>query len=555
MSVVVRPQELPEAHRARVVAQLAGVLGTSSAALERDIAEGEKLSGVEPIVVAEDVDPVVQATIEERYREIPGVSLERTYIREYPLGETAAHLVGYVQPIPREKEQEYLRRGYRRTEAVGVAGIERQYEQYLRGIAGTRRYEVDATGDLTDRGNIGRVDPRPGKNVRLSLDLPTQRALEEQLRVRVLTTSAPAAAGVALDPGTGEVLALASYPAYDPSVFDGAPRTARRRARLVTGAGGTRPLLNRAIEGQYPPASTFKAITAIAGLEEEYFTADEEIAAPAEQRYYDTIFRNFGSENLGVQQLTGALKWSADTYFYEIGDRLWQGFLGRNLNHLQEWSRRFGFGKPTGIDIPGEQGGRVPDEAWKREWYKDDPTNNFWKPGDVINMSVGQGDLLVTPLQMAVAYAAIANGGTVWRPTLVRTVESPEGSKLVSPGRSRASRPLEASEANLDAVQDGLYLVANNGDGTASGVFGLLPDAVKVAGKTGTAENTVAGRPAPDHSWFVGYAPFDSPRVVVAIVVENGGQGANAAAPAVCQVIAANLKFDPDSCGTSARAN
>lgn len=545
-NVVINPQELPRAHRARVLAQLARALRTSPAALEKTLEEGEKLSAVEPVVIAEDVVPVVQAYIEERQRQLPGVALDSSYAREYPEGTIAAHILGYTQPIPADDVETYLRRGYRRDERVGVYGTERQYERYLRGKAGTRTYEVDASGETTDRGDIALQPPRQGNNLQLSIDLKTQKVLEDQLRTRVeLSGSSEAAAGVALDPQTGEVLALASYPTFEPEAF------ARHQQRKIAGyAKLNQPFFDRAIQGQYPAASTFKAITATAALESGHLEPDELVGSPSETVLYKQRFKNFGGVHFGDITVRKALMLSADTFFDSVASRMYEDRQRPNL--LQDWARKFGLGQPTGIDLPGEASGLVPTPEWKRQQEQFKGTfEQDWLPGDTIQMSIGQKLLQVTPLQMAVAYAAIANGGKVVTPTIVRRIQDLGGTRVLDRSRSRRVRDLGASKLDLGVVKDGLYMVANEYDGTASGVFQLLPEYAKVAGKTGTAEVP----PHPDHSWFVGYAPYFDPKIVVAIVVENGGTGANSAAPAVCQVMAQYLEFDGASCGSGARAN
>ena len=565
-NIVIRPQDLPAAHRAQVFAMLSGALHTTPRAIQAKIDKagcasqaearlhpGCGNSSLQSVVIAEDVSPIEQAFVEERPRQLPGVGLEATYLREYPQkigGHTVAgQLLGYTQPIPAEKADLYRRKGYRLDEHVGVAGIEAQYEDYLRGTPGQFRFEVDANGEQTDRGVISAIPPRPGRNLRLSIDLPTQRALEDQLRERVqLSGFSKAAAGVALDPRTGEVLALASYPSYDPDAF-----ARGQQKKIVAFEKDPRNLFfDRAIQGQYPAASTFKAITSVAALETGHLTPDEAIGSPGEITLYNQVFQNFGKQAFGLLTVRTALKVSADTFFDSVATRFYQDYLNHHRNELQDWAEKFGYGRRTGIDLPNEASGVVPTPEWKKETFKDskDPLARTWLPGDTIQMAIGQKDLQVTPLQVAVAYSAIANGGRVVTPTLVDQVQQSDGTTVLDPSRSRPVRSLGASPATLQVVKDGLYMVANNGDGTAAGVFQGLPEDVKAAGKTGTAENA-----GPDHSWFVGYAPYYAPRIVVAIVVENGGQGANAAAPAVCRVMSAYLKFAAGDCGSGAKAN
>ena len=362
----------------------------------------------------------------------------------------------------------------------------------------------------------------------------------------VASGTSTGAAGVALDPKTGAVLAMASYPTYAPDVFEsGTPREVRR---VLTSPG--RPLLNRAIGGEYPAGSTFKAITASAALASGLYHPGELIDAPGSVVLYKTRFHGFNNEAFGPIALPKALEVSSDTFFYALGDR---SYRMRGWP-LQDWSQKFGLGSPTGLDLTeGESGGLVPDLAYKRQTCdrKVDPINCSWRPGDSINMSIGQGNVLVTPLQMATAYAAIANGGKVLTPTLGNAVVDADGRVLRDLISARASRALGLPAADLDQVKQGLLLAANGNEGTATPVFGNLPSADKVAGKTGTAENPSKI----DHAWYVGYAPADDPKIVVAVVVERGGQGANSAAPAVCETMAADLNFDAARCGTAAKTN
>jgi penicillin-binding protein 2 len=531
-NVVIHPQELPEVHEERVLQQLSRTLKIPVGELQEVLKTGREASGVEPITIAEDVNAQVQAYVAERRRQLPGVALDRSYVRDYPQGTTAAHVVGYVQPIPADDIDTYLNRGYQRDERVGVYGLEKQYERYLRGRAGTRRYEVDRSGDITDRGNVSLTPPRPGNDLRLTIDLDVQKVLEDQLQARVkISGSSEAAAGVVLDPSNGDAFA----------------RNQQKRIRGFDRLN--QAYFNRAIQGTYPAASTFKPITAIAALQAGFIEADTLIGSPAEIVLYNQKFKNYGDLYFGEIGLRQALMYSADTYFYSVGSKFWEDKQRPEL--LQDWAKKFGLGTPTGIDLGGEAGGLVADEEWKKEQPRSVFGGQGWLPGDTIQMSIGQNLLTATPLQMGVAYSAIANDGKVVTPSLVKSVENQGGARLLDRSRGRRVRALGASQGYIDAVKDGLYMVTNDFDGTASGVFQTLPEAVKAAGKTGTAEVP----PRPDHSWFVGYAPFFAPKVVVAIVVENGGTGANAAAPAVCQVMAVSLAFDSESCGVGARAN
>jgi len=547
LNLVAQPQELTGDAGARTLRHLSTALGHPAGYFEAAVAKATTISPFDPVVLQEDAPPALQAYVEERQAQLPGIRLQAAYQREYPNGSMAAHILGYTGPIPAESIKTYRDQGYLGDETVGRAGVEAEYERYLRGIAGRQQVEVNAQGDIVGRGVISQTAPRPGETLRLSIDLNVQRALEAALKAQVVSAgTSTGAAGVALDPKTGAVLAMASYPTYQPNVFEsGTPRDVRR---VLTSPG--RPLLNRAIGGEYPAGSTFKAITASAALASGLYRPGEVIDAPGSLVLYKTRFHGFNDEAFGPIALPKALEVSSDTFFYTLGDR---SYRMRGWP-LQEWSQKFGLGSPTGLDLTeGESGGLVPDLAYKRQTCnrKLDPINCSWRPGDSINMSIGQGNVLVTPLQMASAYAAIANGGKVITPTLGNAVVDADGRVLRDLISARASRDLGLPPDDLSLIKQGLALAANGNEGTATPVFGNLPAAFKVAGKTGTAENPSKI----DHAWYVGYAPADNPKIVVAVVVERGGQGANSAAPAVCEAMAADLGFDSTRCGSAAKTN
>lgn len=547
LNLVAEPQQLEGPEGVAALRRLSVALGHPPGYFSAKVKKAQEARPFEAVVLEEETTPELQAYVEERRSQLPGISLQAAYVRDYPQGSLAAHLLGYVGPIPAEKAKEYEGRGYLGNETVGRAGIEAEYEQYLRGIAGREQVEVDARGEVVGRGVLSQAPPRPGETLRLSIDMKTQKALEAALRAEVQGSgTSTGAAGVALDPRTGAVLALASYPTFNPDVFQSG--SAREVRRVLTSP--SRPLLDRAIGGEYPAASTFKAITAAAALETGLYTPGETIDSPGSVVLYKTRFQGFNNQAHGVITLPEALEVSSDTFFYELADRTYrtQGWP------MQDWSRRFGFGRPTGLDLTeGESAGLVPDLAYKRQTCdrKVDPINCSWRPGDSVNMSIGQGNVLVTPIQMATAYAALANGGTIVTPTLGRAVVDADGRVLRDLVSARALRPLGLSKDNLEIIQSGLRRAANGNGGTATPVFGALPERFRVAGKTGTAENTSGI----DHAWWVGYAPVDDPKIVVAIVVERGGQGANSAAPAACAAIGAYLGFGADRCGTGAKAN
>ena len=551
-NVVARPRELTGARRERVLRRLAPLLDTPYAELDATVAAGEN-TPYQSVAIASDIDPKLAISLQERPRQFPGISLQQSYVRDYrqtPDGQPhAAHAVGYTGAITEDRIASYRERGYLGDERVGVTGLEASYETFLRGTPGEVRVEVDAAGQPVGRGVVSSVAPSPGSNVETSIDSGTQRALEDALRTRTkLNGLAEGAAGVALDPRTGEVLAIASFPSFDPGAFtDGRPKDIARLYR-----DPLRPLFDRTTQGSYPAASTFKAITGAAALQERVVTPDTALDSPGVITLYDQEFQNYGQQWHGNITMPVALEVSSDTFFYQVADN----FFRRADSPLQEWSTRFGLGSPTGIDLPqgAEAPGVVPTPAWKRQTFSGPEfgeIDRIWKPGDTIQLAIGQNFLEVTPLQMARAYGAIANGGELVTPTLVRRVVSPSGREERNLLAARERRDVGLSESTIETLQAGLYRATNGGGGTATAVFGGLPADAKVAGKTGTAEVP----PKQDHSWFVGYAPAEDPEIVVAVVVEHAGTGANAAAPAVCQVITAHLGADGALCGDGAEVN
>jgi penicillin-binding protein 2 len=542
-NLVAQPRELQGQRRIAVLNRLSRVTGVPAAELIENV-EGGDDQPLEPVILARNVDPAVAQYLSERQRDFPGINLQRTYLRSYPEGPVAAHILGQTGRIGPQEINAYRRKGYQGDETVGKSGVEQQYEEFLTGTPGRAVVEVDAAGEPQGREYLSSRAPVPGRNIQLSIDLPTQEALERGLADAAAVTGAKGAAGVAIDPRTGEVLALASYPTFNPEVF------VKRKEKEIERINRDEsfPLLDRAIAGVYPAGSTFKPITAAAAVGDGLLGVDEELESPATIELHKQEFDNFELRSHGLITLPTALEVSSDTFFYQVADRLWQAQKEKERVYpLQEEAREFGFGRRSGIDLPSEDAANVPDPPWKRRAYAGSQYTDFqrsWLAGDTIQLGIGQGFTQVTPIQMAVAYSAIANGGTIVTPTVGQSVRDPNGRTVQQLSAGRPTRQIEI--AGLEQIRDGLYLAANGVGGTSTSVFANLPDDAKVAGKTGTAEPGDGGE---DHSWFVGYAPFDDPTIVVAVVIERGGTGANAAAPVVCRTMGANLGFDEGLCG------
>ena len=432
-------------------------------------------------------------------------------------------------------DERYKELKYRPGTVIGRGGIEYAYEKELHGSEGLRKLEVDSTGEV--RRVLGRREPKKGMDLVTTIDARVQKIAEDSLaqgleKARSIYHEesgkkylAPAGGAVVMDPRTGEIIAMASFPDYDPGAFVGGISQAEYDA--LTKDNPALPLLNRAIQVAYAPGSTFKPVTAAAALETGVAKVNQRFNCPASVRIADRTFRNWKSTNSGMLTFNQAMADSCDTVFYPWGLEFYRTFRTNRTEVLQDYARRFGFGARTGIEIPFEKAGRVPDEGWLKAVNKQLPQAfpyATWLPGYTINMSIGQGDVLATPLQLANAYAAIANGGTLHEPHL--------GLKLLNGGdeikvqRETRQRSVAVSQATLGALRSSLEAVTTVG--TAASTFVNSPlNAIGVAGKTGTAE--FAGKQP--FAWFAAYAPARDPQYVVAVMLEEGGHGGETAAP------------------------
>jgi penicillin-binding protein 2 len=519
LSIKVTPDKLPEntAERRQVYRRLARLLNLNPRRLQRRV-EGElKALPFSKPTVKQDVPWELVAFVLERQSRFPGVEPEREFLRKYPHGTVGAHLFGQVGEVTEKqlKDQRYNRVGL--GDRVGQAGIEAEYDRFLRGVNGAAKVEVDALGNLTD--TLRRKEPRQGSQLRLSIDLDVQQVAQQ-----ALAGGTGRGAFAVMDVDNGEVLALGSQPSFDPNIFT-KPLSQKRLNALSSEALG-KPLFNRAIQAGYPTGSTFKLVTATAALESGHITPDTVLNDPGSLTVGDVKFENAGGVAHGALALRQALTVSSDVFFYQLGQ-----YMDEKGMPLQKWGRQLGIGRKTGIDLPAEEPGRMPSPQWRDRWYKQGLTDRPWSVGDNINLSVGQGDLLANPLQMAVAYAAIANGGRVLRPRLGLRIEDAAGRALQQLDAPTARR-LKLSEANRNAILEGLHGAANGPGGTSTPVFEGFP--IPIAGKTGTAEHI--GKP--DQSWYVALAPYPNPKYVVAVTDEAGGFGADTAAPMARRILA-----------------
>jgi penicillin-binding protein 2 len=546
--------DLPKKHRYQELRELARVLEVPLPHVLRKIELGKR-DPLTPVTIKESVDEAQVHYLYERRSQFPGVFVDDSSIRDYKQGWLAAHLLGFVGEVTETQLEQ--RDGVRLGEKVGQTGVEAAFDRYLRGRMGAAQLRVDSLGRPLSAPELRRPET-PGLSVRLTLDVPLQRAAEQALRYGIFEMAwgnenweADAGAIVALDPRDGAILAAASFPNFDPAVYS-ERRTPTGLAPLLdenVAEEKSFPGLNRALAGRYPPGSTFKPVTALAAMEEGLlYPYDLRECDPAYPVYkegttvLDRLFKNWDYPAAhGGMTLPTALAASCDTYFYELGHEFYKLPADRG-QPLQKWARLFGFGAPSGIDVGPEDPGLLPTIKWRQETYtpKTDPccweVDRLWKPGDSILLAIGQKDLLVTPLQMARFYALIANGGRLVTPHLLRQVErgDPDSPVVLRRHVPTPPRKVGVDEAALNAVRQGLYEATHSPHGTSVGVFGSFP--VDVAGKTGTAEKADEHGRYLDQSWWCGYGPAASPTLVVCAVIENGGFGADAAAPAALRV-------------------
>jgi penicillin-binding protein 2 len=506
------------------------------------VAQGYAQLPYQDVTVKTDVSKYVQYFLQERQDRFRGVTVDQVWLRDYPLHTLAAQLFGTVGRITATEVHEARYRGVSENATVGQSGLEWYYDKYLRGQDGAARVQVDALGGF--QGDLSEVKPVAGHTLKLSLDVPLQQAGQDALQ-QAIDANPPSTAGafVAMNPDNGEIYAMGSLPTFDPNIF-AKPVSESTYQQLNNPASGF-PLFDRAIQSAYPTGSTFKAITATAALQSGAWSLGDV--------YDDTgtynngpgdIRHNAGGAADGVLTLTDAIRVSSDDFFYNLGrltnsDALQGG-------PLQQWAHLYGIGRLTGVDLGGESPGILPSPAWRANRDKLEaecerkhhvPSCGIadgrpWSVGDNENLAVGQGDLEATPLQLATAYSAVANGGKVMRPHVGLEVDNADGTVLqrIDPPPARV---LHIDPQNLDAIRLGLREAASAPGGTSADVFSGFPE--MVYGKTGTAQHQNEA----DQSWYVCFVPdwATNKPILVAVTVEQGGFGAQAAAPTARQIL------------------
>lgn len=522
-------------------------------------------SPYQPIPVADRVTTRQALQILERQENFPGVTAEIQSARDYPGGKQAAQMLGYLQPVTQEEleRREGLKASYSGVDLIGRDGLESVYDDALRGNPGLRRVQVDRVGKVI--GVERQVSPRTGHTLITSIDAKVQGVVEKALAGAMKNApQADGAAGVVLDVKTGRVIAMASVPTYDPAIWSGGISD-REYGQLLSGRSG-KPLVSRAIKGEFAPGSTFK-ISSVSAMVKDGYPLHGTYQCPGAVMVGGRAFHNFRGIGLGSMNLRTALIKSCDTIFYRAAYEQWIRDGGKTAKPvikepMANMARAYGFGRPTGIDLPGESAGRIPDRKWRQDlWavtrkqscvraktgypevksasraaflkrlaYENCLEGYQWRAGDAANFSIGQGDVLVTPLQLARAYAALVGDGKVRSPRIGWALVRPEG-RVVKELEVPVVGKLPINEETRGYIRAALSQVPS--DGTARGAFfGFPMKRVKIGGKTGTAE--VWGKE--DTSWFASFAPAEDPRLVVVVMVSQGGMGASTAAPAAREI-------------------
>ncbi|HEY3156875.1 MAG TPA: penicillin-binding protein 2 [Candidatus Eisenbacteria bacterium] len=501
------------AHIDSTLATLGPILGVDPALLKEKIQRERKVSFL-PIRLKRNVDIKSVAFVSEHRDQLPGVEVESEPLRRYPLGLMASHLLGYVGEISDKELLDPQYGDYLSGDLIGRMGIERRYEKILRGQDGKRFLEVNALGRKAELlGDKHPIVPRRGVDLELTIDLDVQRAAEDAFP--------PGARGavVALDPRNGEVLALASKPNYDPNEFS-TGITQERWSELS--GGGNYPLFNRAIQAAYPPGSTLKPFTSLAGLECGAIVPGTVFAksCTGEFRFGTRLFGCWNHDGHGLLSMHDAIVRSCDVYFYQLGLRI-------GLERLAAFMSKLKLSEKTGIDLPQERRGLFPDPGWYDRRFG----TGRWSRGITLNLAIGQGEVSLTPVKLAQLAAFVGNGGVLLKPHLVRSVGS-GGPPASAQADDSLRQVVPVSPYNLDAVRSAMASVVSDPNGTG-GQARL--DSIAVAGKTGTAQNP-HGK---DHALFICFAPADAPRIAVAVLVENAGHGSSAAAPIARKVLEA----------------
>ena len=489
---------------AEVTGVLADILQIPASEIEARLAEG-RTRPYQPLLLRKDLDEAMMVAVEERRIDLPGINLRIRPVRAYPSGGTAANLLGYVSEVNQSQLQREEYRNFRPGENLGQSGVERRYDAFIRGVDGGEQIEVDARGRTLRL--VNRDEPRSGSNVFLTIDRKIQEAAEAAFIGKKGTV-------VAMNPTTGEILAMVSRPSFDPNLF--AQRLSGEEWRRIA-TDTSHPLQNRAFQAQYPPGSIFKLIVAIAGLESGALTPETRFNCSGQFYLGNVKFDDWKKGGHGTLDLRRAIVNSCNVYFYQAGLRV-------GIDEIVRVSRAFGLGEPPGLGLGDEAKGNLPNPQPKRRGQPN------WTAGNTVIASIGQGMVVTSPMQILAMVSAIANGGTIYRPFVVKKIVSLSGDVLEA-YEPEAIRQVNVNPETLAFMRQAMLGVVNEGTGQRSKVPG-----VPIGGKTGTAQVVKKGEEKrqadlKDHAWFASFAPVDNPQLAVIVLVENGGFGGQVAAP------------------------
>ena len=514
----------------QTVKKLSKYINVPESELMSKIENDKTVSSYKPILLKKDIGRDALAAIEVRKFDLPGVVVDVKPRRHYIERQTASHLIGYLSEINADELNSGKYPGYTVGDYIGKFGVEKIFESFLQGKRGGRQVEVNVMGQVVRI--LKTVDPQPGRNLYLTIDMRVQKKAEVLLK-------GVAGAVAAMDPQTGQILALASSPSFDQNVFVDGMSHEQWDAMV---SNPLRPLENKVIQGEYPPASTFKIITAIAGLEEGVIDKNTTFYCPGYYKYGNRVYRCWKHAGHDSVNVVKALAESCDVFFYQVGQKL-------GIDRLSMYAIASGLGSPTGIDLDHEASGLIPTKEWKKR-----RTGVAWQGGETLSVAIGQGFDLATPLQMLVFTSAVANGGNMYKPLILKSVYSSEGSVILESKKQLAGK-LPVSKQTLQIIKEGLWNVVNNKKGTA---WIAHIEGIDISGKTGTAQ--VVGRSKDrglseeelshrlkSHAWFVAYAPSADPKIAVSVIVEHGGHGSSAAAPIAKEVIKTYFGQDENS--------
>ncbi|MBC2715657.1 MAG: penicillin-binding protein 2 [Desulfobacteraceae bacterium] len=482
--------------------------------------------GYRPVLLKKDIGRDALATISAHRFELPGIVIDTNACRNYIYDALSSHLVGYLGEINAGELKSGIYRYKEGGDFIGRYGVEKAYDTFLSGIPGGRIVQVNANGQVVKV--LDTVEPEPGHNIFLTIDYDLQTIAEAQLKDKV-------GAVVAMDPSSGDILAMASSPTFNQNDFINGISSDQWH-RLVSDPN--RPMMNKAVQGVYPPASTYKVVTAIAALEEGVIDENTTFYCPGSYQYGNRVFGCWKKQGHGKVNVVDALAQSCDVFFYHVGKKL-------GVDRLAWYATSCGLGSQTGINLDQESDGLIPTAAWKKK-----RTGISWQGGENLSIAIGQSYNLVTPLQLAVLFGAVANGGTEFRPQILKSIQTVEG-KIVKTGQPEMIGKLPVSQGTLDLVRKGLRDVVHSKHGTAR--WYVYDEEIDISGKTGTAQ-VVSRKTEKDsqkkkndvsyesHAWFVGYAPTESPEIVVSVLVEHGMHGSSSAGPIAKEMIVSYLK-------------